>query len=53
MVGEPFAFDFFQAFFRALAITDFSMVPAMVELGKVKRQVLFADAVERSHHAPL
>ena len=48
-VGQAFAFDFLQAIQRALAVCHFAAVVAMVKLGQVERQVLFADVMECPH----
>ncbi len=53
LVGESFSVGFLQTNHCALAVSQESRVVAMVEFGQVKRQVLFADMVERANHATL
>ena len=50
---EPFAFDFAKPNNRALAIGHFAAVVPVVKLRKVKRQMLFADMMERADYAAL
>src|SRR5579862_850748 len=53
LVSQAFAFDHLQARFGAFAVRGLSVIVPVIELGKVQRQVLFADMVERADHATL
>ena len=48
---QTLAFNFLQSTNRALAVSHFAAIMAMVKLRQIQRQMLFADMMESSNHA--
>jgi hypothetical protein len=49
-IRQTLAFNFLQSLNRALAICHIAEIPSVIKLGKVKRQMLLADAMECADH---